>query len=182
METQHVKEAERCANMGFQGIGELMPDGQGYSLGDLELMAPLMEWLTARRLPMLVHTSEPVGHAYPGRGTTNPGAVYSLAQSYPKAKIVCGHWGGGLIFYELMPRARQVLTNVYYDTAAAPYLYDNQAYGLATRFAPEKLLFATDYPLISYKRCLSHIRTAGLSTAEEEAILGGNAERLLLAS
>ena len=172
-------EAERCLSMGFRGVGELMPDGQGYSLDDRDVMAPIMGFLEAHGLPLLIHTSEPVGHAYPGRGTTNPGVVYHLAQRYPEVKIVCAHWGGGVLFYELMPRARHVLTNVYYDLAAAPYLYDCRAYQLAAQVAPHKLLFATDYPLLGYSRCLQHFQEAGLSDDQAEAILSGNAERVL---
>ena len=174
-----LREVERCAALGFRGVGELMPDGQGYALSDARAMAPLMGWLVENRYPLLVHTSEPVGHAYPGKGTTNPAAVYSLAQRHPRAIIVCAHWGGGLLFYELMPKAREVLANVYYDTAASPYLYDARAFQLAAQFARDKILFATDFPLLGYGRSLEHLASAGVSVRDRQAILGGNAERLL---
>ncbi|MDE2717770.1 MAG: amidohydrolase family protein [Chloroflexota bacterium] len=41
--TEAVQEARRCAEEGLRGIGELHPDTQGYDLGDLDTMAPLME-------------------------------------------------------------------------------------------------------------------------------------------
>ena len=174
-----LRQVERCAMLGFRGVGELMPDGQGYNLGDTQAMGRLMEWLAENQYPLLVHTSEPVGHGYPGKGATNPGVIYSLAQHHPRVAIVCAHWGGGLLFYELMPKAHQVLANVYYDTAASPYLYDALVYGLAAQFARDKVLFATDYPLLGYSLSLQHLSASGLSEQDQRAILGGNAERLL---
>ena len=61
-----MEEARRCAEAGLRGIGELHPDTQGYDLGDFETMAPLMEIVREHGLIVTTHSSEPVGHAYPG--------------------------------------------------------------------------------------------------------------------
>ena len=37
---------------------------------------------------------------------------------------MCAHWGGGLPFYALMPEVEDSLSNVYFDSAASPFLYD----------------------------------------------------------
>jgi len=42
-----------------------------------------------------------------------------------------------------------VLANVWFDTAASPYLYRSDIYRLAAELAgEEKVLFGTDYPLL----------------------------------
>ena len=174
-----LREAERCAALGFRGIGELMPDGQGYDLDDTPTMGPLLSWSVEQRIPILVHTNEPVGHVYHGKGNVTPPVVYRLAQCFPEMTLICAHWGGGLPFYELMPEVRQALKNVYYDTAASLYLYDREIFSLAAQFVKEKILFATDYPLLEQRRFLRHVRAAGLAPDDLERILGGNAQHLL---
>jgi predicted TIM-barrel fold metal-dependent hydrolase len=43
----------------------------------------------------------------------------------------------------------------------------------------EKVLFGSDYPVMSQARVLAEMRTADISEKERELILGGNARRLL---
>ena len=174
-----IREVERCIALGFRGVGELLPDGQGYTLDEEGVMDPLLHWLTAQGLPLLAHTNEPVGHHYHGKGCNTPEVVYRLAKRHPRARLVCAHWGGGLPFYELMPEVRRTLSNVYYDTAASPFLYDSSIFALAARIVGQKVLFATDYPLLGYQRSVSHVRAAGLVEGDLARILGGNAQRLL---
>ena len=57
-------------------------------------------------------------------------------------------------FYELMPCAQPLLRNVYYDTSASLYLYDDSIFCHVTAWAPDKVLFGTDYPLIGQPRFL----------------------------
>jgi hypothetical protein len=175
-------EMDRCASLGFQGVGELMPDGQGYTLADQAVLASLLTWLSEQAYPLLVHATEPVGHLYPGKGEDSLEAVYRLAANYPELQIICAHWGGGLLFYELMPEVRSTLTNVYYDIAASPFLYEKTILSVAAQVVPDKVLFGTDYPLIGYKRFLAYVRQAGLAKEDLSRVLGDNAERLLTKS
>jgi len=170
-----VREVERCAAAGLKGIGELMPSGQNFDLADRDTMAPLAEAAQALNLPVLVHSSEPIGHLYAGKGTVRPEVIYQFAQNFPEVRLVSGHWGGGLFFYELMPEVAQALANVYYDTAASAYLYDDAILSIAMRIVPSKVMFATDYPLVNQAQFLKRVREAGLSPAELERVLGGTA-------
>jgi predicted TIM-barrel fold metal-dependent hydrolase len=143
------------------------------------VMAPIVEAALAQDLILLTHCSEPVGHPYPGKGTVTPDEVIRFARLFPDVTLVCAHWGGGTIFYELMPEVTEVMRNVYYDTAASLYLYQDDIFSLAARWAPGKVLFATDYPLISPKRFLQRMRAARMPTATLGRMLGGNAWRVL---
>jgi len=174
-----ILEVERCAAAGLVGVGELMPDGQGYRLDDEKTMAPLVEVALAHDMLLLTHCSEPVGHLYPGKGTVTPDEVIRFARLFPQATLVCAHWGGGTIFYELMPEISRLMCNVYYDTAASLYLYQDDIFSLAARWAPGKVLFATDYPLLLPKRLIARMRTARMPTATLRRMLGGNAWRVL---
>ncbi len=174
-----VREIERCAAGGLRGIGELMPDGQGYRLDDERVMAPIVEAALAHGLLLLTHCSEPVGHLYPGKGTVTPDEVIRFARLFPQATLVCAHWGGGTIFYELMPEIARIMRHVYYDTAASLYLYQDDIFELAARWAPGKVLFATDYPLIAPERLIQRMCAVRMPTATLRRMLGGNAWRVL---
>jgi hypothetical protein len=78
-----------------------------------------------------------------------------------------------------MPEVAELCANVYYDTAASPYLYRSDIYRLAAEAAgAHKILFATDYPLLPYPRTLDDARTGIACNDLERAILGGNAAGL----
>ncbi|MCX7966391.1 MAG: amidohydrolase family protein, partial [Syntrophorhabdaceae bacterium] len=86
------------------------------------------------------------------------------------------HLGGGLCFYEFMPEVKEAFKNVFYDTAASPFLYSNDIYKFLGKFLKEKVIFGTDYPLLTTKRYLKGMETLDLET--QEMILSKNARRL----
>lgn len=175
-----IREMERCADAGLLGVGELHPDTQGFDLTDLPVMERLMGQARELAWPVVVHASEPVGHQYPGKGHTTPDKVYRFIQNFPENTIVCAHWGGGLPFYALMPEVPQVLRNVFFDSAASPFLYRQEVFAeVAGLVGADRIVFGTDYPLISHRRLLKQVRDAGLNASDQAAILGGNAAALL---
>ncbi len=175
-----VRELERCVQGGARGIGEMRSDSQGYDLGDRKLMEPIVEVALKHNLIYLTHASEPVGHAYPGKGSITPDAIYRFVSNFPELRVVCAHWGGGLPFYALMPEVATALKNTFFDTAATPFLYRPQVFEtVAGTVGADKILFGSDYPLLSPKRVMAEIEAADLSAESKAMILGGNAQRLL---
>ena len=174
-----VTEAQRCFDAGLVGIGELHADTQGFDITDVAAMAPVMELARSDRLPVLVHASEPVGHEYPGKGGPTPDKLYRFIQNFPGNVIICAHWGGGLPFYSLMPEVKESLKNVYFDSAATPFLYRPEVFGAVSELAGAgKVLFASDFPLLEMSRPLEQARNAGLAADVEAALLRGNAAKL----
>ena len=175
-----LKDLERCARKGAKGIGEMRPDVQGFDLKDSKIMKPIIEAVIEHDLIFLTHASEPVGHQYFGKGTVTPEVIYPFIASFPDLKVVCAHWGGGLPFYALMPEVERVLSNVYFDTAATPFLYQPQIFKqVADIIGSDRILFGSDYPLLSPKRIIGQIESTRLSQKDKAKILGGNAKRLL---
>ena len=173
-------EAERCAEAGLSGVGELHPDTQGFDLGDSDTMAPLMEVVRRRGLIVTTHSSEPVGHTYPGKGTVRPEALWRFIECYPDVTVVCAHWGGGLPFYALMPEVAEGLRHVYFDTAASPFLYRAEVFKTAVDLVgADKVLLGSDFPLLRAGRLLRQIEGSSLSGNDKKAIVSGNAIRLL---
>ena len=173
-------ELERCARAGARGIGEMRSDLQGFNLADKSLLQPLADIAVKYNQIFLTHSSEPVGHQYTGKGSITPDILYSLALNFPEIKLVYAHWGGGLPLYALMPEVGRALANIFFDTAATIWLYQSSIFQhVSDIIGSDKILFGTDYPLLPQKRILQHIRSAGLALADQEKILGGNAQRLL---
>ncbi|MBI4216879.1 MAG: amidohydrolase [Chloroflexi bacterium] len=175
-----VREAERCAAGGLRGLGEMRPDDQGFDLGDQALLASLAQVARERGLILLTHVSEPVGHLYAGKGRVTLEGVWCFITAFPQNPVVLAHWGGGLPFYALMPEVEAALKNVYFDTAASPYLYRPQVFPrVAELVGADKILHGSDYPLLGQQRLLRDIRGLRLAPQVEAQILGGNAQRLL---
>lgn len=175
-----VQELERCAKAGATGVGEMRPDVQGFDPGDVELMRPLAEVLERYNMIFLTHTSEPVGHLYPGKGGVTPGMLYKLICNFPDLRIVCAHWGGGLPFYALMPEVGRALTNTFFDTAATPFLYKPEIFKFVAEIAgADKILLGSDYPLMPPKRVIAQVESLELPLGVNTKILGDNARRLL---
>lgn len=176
------EEVRRCLEAGLSGVGELaLYEEGGITEEAVERIAPIMEQCRQRGLPVLFHTNEPVGHSYPGKTGNTLSQIYNLVRTYPDNPIILGHWGGGLFFYNLLKKeVRQVLANVYFDTAASPFLYDPRVYRVAAEFAGEdKIVFGTDYPLIPPDRYYREIEASGISGHAREKLLGANAARIL---
>lgn len=175
-----VDEAQRCAAAGLRGIGELHPDTQGIDITDAAEMSPVMDFARSHNLPVLLHCSEPVGHQYPGKGKTTPDKVLRLIENFPDNTIICAHWGGGLPFYGLMPEVGAALRNVYFDSAASPFLYRPGIYRtVADLVGADRILFASDYPLMRPSRPMAEITNEPLPAGDCRRILGENAVQLL---
>lgn len=175
-----LKELERCARSGARGIGEMRQDIQGFDLGEGAVMKPLVQAIVEHDMVLLIHASEPVGHQYFGKGMITPEVIYPFIQNFPDLKLVCAHWGGGLPFYALMPEVAQALVNTFFDTAATPFLYKPLIFQqVADIVGSDKILFGSDYPLMSPKRVIAQLDEAELSSEEKSRILGDNAARLL---
>jgi predicted TIM-barrel fold metal-dependent hydrolase len=173
-------EVERCVRGGIKGIGEIRPDTQFPGFTRKEAMQPLVDVLREHRLILLTHASEPVGHIYSGKGSVTPDMLYPFIANFPDLTVVCAHWGGGLPFYALMPEVKEALKNVYFDTAASPFLYSPRIYRQVSQIiGAEKILFGTDYPLLPPGRLLREIDFVGLPAEARSLILSGNACRLL---
>jgi len=174
-----LREVERCVEGGARGIGELHPSSQGIDLATDEPLADLMRLAIERRLPVVVHGSEPVGHAYPGKGDTHPQQLLALIQRFPTAQIVGAHWGGGLPFYAHMPEVRAALVNTRFDSAASPFLYDDGVYTtLARVLGAGQMLFGSDFPLLRAKR-VAEQAIGKMSATDNALFLGGNAQAIL---
>lgn len=173
------KEIERCVAGGLVGIGELFPEGQGWDLIHAHTLYPLKVLCSKYRLPVLLHTNEPVGHTYIGKTQTPLKSVEDFILNHGDTPIILAHLGGGLMFYEAMKEVKQHFKHVYYDTAAAIFLYEPMVYQIAQHLdIIDKILFGSDYPLVSPARYMKSLSESGLGEGALAHILGDNVKPL----
>jgi uncharacterized protein len=178
-----VDGVRRALDMGFCGVGELLPQAQGYTVDSPGFRA-VVEVAVERGVPVNLHATDP--QAGPAAGPPTPlGDYVRLARDYPTGTFILAHWGGGLAFRE----GPELPANLYFDTAASPLLYGPEVFLKArARVGPGRILYGSDYPLLLYPRrvrepgfgdFLGAIASCGLEGHELEAVLSGNARRLL---
>ena len=181
LEPGAAREVERCLAAGFRGVGELAWYLEDLGEDLVSVLAPIAELCQHYRAPLLLHTNDPVGPNYPGKAAISLPALYNAIKAYPEVTWILAHWGGGLPFYGLMKKdAPEIFRNVYFDTAASPYLYRPEIYRLAAEMVgPEKILFGSDYPLLPPTRYLKDMEQANLPEDWREMMLGKNLAQLL---
>jgi predicted TIM-barrel fold metal-dependent hydrolase len=170
--------ARHAIDLGARGFGELRPHNQGWDPlgGESRRLCALAR---DAGLALLWHCSEPVGHSYPGKaGGISPAELIHLGAEFPGLAMVAAHLGAGAAFYLQMPEVRSAIDSLYFDTAAVSLLYDDGSVARLVDLAgPERVLFGSDYPLLSPRRQIERL-TAQLPGPVLEAVCGGNARRL----
>jgi predicted TIM-barrel fold metal-dependent hydrolase len=174
-----VREMERCMAAGAAGFGELRMEALGASFVEGESGQAVAETAAALGAVLLLHASEPVGHAYPGKAGGPLADIWRFVTMHTGVTAILAHLGGGLPFYAHMPEVRAAFDRLYVDTAAAPWLYDSAVLRVVVDLiGHERLLFGSDFPLRHPRRDVRWLRAAGLERDELAAVLGGNASAL----
>lgn len=174
-----LAELERCKAAGMIGVGELFTEEQ-LDIDDIEQTWRLAEACTDLHMFVLFHTAEPVGHDYDGKGNVGPREAAAFCTNHPACTVVFAHFGGGVWFYRTMPEMKLILSNAWFDTAAWPFLYDSSVIASARAVgALDRIMYGTDWPILTFGRFKNRIENAGLSEDEKTALLGGTARRLL---
>jgi uncharacterized protein len=179
---------ERALDAGSCGIGELFPQAQEFAYEN-PYFTRVLQIAVERGIPVNLHVTDPLTPTTAVTRATPLENFVRLAKDFPELKLILAHWGGGLPFYELNPRVREALRNVFYDCAASPLLYDKGVFRqVIDLIGADRVLFGSDYPLLVYprdqrvpefKRFLNDIVTADLTAEEQEKVLGKNLLRLL---
>lgn len=184
-----VDELKRCVDAGMAGMGEMGHYNGGYRFDDPDFLR-VVEACIDLDIPINLHCNEEVGHFYLGKSITPLRHYYRFICRYPEMKLILAHWGGGLLFYEIMPEVRKNLRNVYYDSAGGPLVFPTEGIFPAAihLINPKKILYGSDYPLLicpdkqkeaDFIPFLKEIDALGLEKSIYEDIMGNNAARLL---
>jgi predicted TIM-barrel fold metal-dependent hydrolase len=157
-------------------IQEFFPDDR--------LAYPLYEVIAEAGLPALFHTGHSgIGAGLPGGGGirlkySNPIHVDDVAVDFPELKIVLAHpsfpWQDEAISIALHKQ------QVYIDLSGwSPKYFPPQLVRYANTLLKDRVLFGSDYPMITPDRWLADFEQAGFRDEVKPLILKENAIRLL---
>ncbi len=168
-------EMARMAALGIRGI-KLHPEHQAFEPHDPR-MAEIYASAIEHNMIVFFHAGADVIHPTV-RGT--PASFAAVMDAWPELTLVLAHLGG---FQEWKGVAEYIAgRNVWLDTAYTPrHLPDDEFVALVRAHGVDRVLFGSDGPWTDAELEIGHIRGLGLTDQEVEAILGGNALRLLAA-
>ncbi len=175
------RELDRCLSLGAKGVGELALYSSDLREKERGILSSIAGLCREARVPVLLHTNEPVGHIYPGKSPMTLRSLYQLIKDTAGTLWILAHLGGGLPFFAYLKReCSEVLRDVYFDIAAMPFLYRPQVLrAMIDGIGREKFLLGTDFPLLPPERYYRELAISGLSEEETRFILGENAKKIL---
>lgn len=162
---------------GLKGV-KVHPLFQGYALDDPGLWG-VFEAL-AGEFVAVIHVGE--GDTPEAGQRCTPKMLRDIARNFPELVVVACHFGG----YEVLDAAEEYVVglpgNVYLDTSWPPSvgsLDPQRVKSVIERHGPDRVVFATDWPMADPAAEVEAIHALGLSDGDTEAVLGGNYARLL---
>src|SRR6185437_6716255 len=174
-----VREARRLIEQGVIRGFKFHPTCQGFFPND-RLAYPLYELIAAHRLPALFHSGHSgIGSGMRGGGGlrlkySNPIHLDDVAVDFPDMTIIIAHPS-----WPWQDEALSVCLhkpNVYIDLSGwSPKYFPPQLVRYANSQLKRKMLFGSDFPLISPDRWLSDFKDAGFKPEVHELILKENA-------
>ena len=177
------REARRLVEQhGVKGF-KFHPTVQGFEPAD-QMAWPIYEVINEYKLPAIFHS----GHSGIGSGmrcggglrlqNSNPMLLEDVAIAFPDMQIVMAHPS-----FPWQDEALSVAThkpNVWIDLSGwSPKYFPKQLVQYANTLLKDRVLFGSDYPLITPERWMKDFEEAGFKPEVMPGILKGNAMRLL---
>jgi len=166
-------EIRRIKKLGLLGV-KIHPDIQAVNIDDPSLLS-MYEELEKENLLLYTHM-----------GDFRPEYKYSTAQRllevrrlFPSLRIVAAHFGG----YTATDDAIKYLTgldNMWFDCSSSLWnLSPQKAESLIKNFGSDKVMWGTDYPMMTHESELERFFILNLTERERQDILWNNAMNLL---
>ena len=184
------EELARVRDLGLKGI-KLHPQYQDTDFDDPRYLR-ILDRCGELGLVVLTHAGLDIG--MPGKDNCAPEMVLRALDQVGPVKLVLAHMGGWRqwdLVEALLPGtgvyldtsyslgAISPLDDGYYRPGDLPLLDETAFLRMVRRFGPDRILFGTDSPWDDQGAALARLQALPLEPAELEAILGGNAKRLL---
>ena len=183
-------ELDRIAALGLKGV-KLHPVYQGVDLDDPRYLRILTR---AGELGLVVVTHAGADIGFPGAEHCMPAVVRRAVEQAGPVTLVAAHMGGWKRWEEAAEQLVDLpvyldtsfsigsirpLDDGYYAPEELQLLDQEQFIQMVRRFGAQRILFGTDSPWSGQRESVDWIRALPLTREEKEAILSGNARRLL---
>ena len=174
MQENWQSEIDKLVANGIRGI-KLHPDYQEFFVDEPEYV-PVFRALADAKLIVLFHAGVDIGLPPPVHCT--PDRLARLLDAVPDLTTIAAHMGG----YKCWDEVERYLVgrNLYFDTSySISGLGADRMAAIIKAHGPGRILFGTDSPWTDPASEIPAIRMLDLPHDDVEAILGGNAARLL---
>ena len=170
----YMAELDRIKELGLPGI-KLHPDYQGVMIDDIRYL-DIIRYADKLGLIILVHAGIDIGLPMPVH--CPPDKMKKVIEDIKPKKLVLAHMGGWKQWEEVYDLLAG--EDVYFDTSFTfDYIEDEMFLKILKKHGTDKLLFATDSPWSNSKKTADIIKGLSIPNGEKEAILAGNALRIL---
>ena len=164
-----LAELNRMKTLGLTGV-KFHSEFQGFAIDDRR-MWPVYEAIGDRFLVMF-HVGDR------SSDLSNPARLGRVLDEFPRMKAVAAHLGGWSKWQEAEDNI--LGKNVYIDTSSTTWVLPVEEIARLIRVHDiDKVLFGTDYPIVSHQEELRAFMEIPLTWEEREKILWKNADRLL---
>lgn len=166
-----LSEVERCLQQGFVAL-RLFPGLHGYASSDADILDPVMAEAERAGLPVIVTVRVSGQTGFPD---TAIATVRALALRYPQVPIIAA--GAGYAERVPLTRAAAACPNLHIEISQ---MQGGDAVGLlCTALGSARVLLGTGMGVLYASPALRRVDAANLPGLDREAILSGNARRLL---
>jgi predicted TIM-barrel fold metal-dependent hydrolase len=167
-------ELARMKEAGLKGI-KFHPDYQDFFADDKKMYA-IYEKAAEMDFVIVFHAGVDIG--FPEPYHCMPERMRRVVKAFPGAKFVAAHMGG----YASWDDVERFLVgeDIFLDTSYSLHKMDREQFiRIVSQHGHEKILFGTDSPWGDQSTELERLRNIGLPEDVRDAILGGNAAKLL---
>ncbi len=171
-----VREVERIVNDLHMKAIKLEPYAYGDEIVGLPPNHKYYYPVYAKCVELDIPVTIQIGHTGPLLPSECARPIYldEVALFFPELRIIGGHLGQP--WHEEMMILAWKFPNLYVDSSARAPKYWPESFKLyAATWGQDKVLWGTDYPLLTFKRCIDEIEQLGLSEQAKRKILRDNA-------
>jgi predicted TIM-barrel fold metal-dependent hydrolase len=173
-----LDEVDRGAAAGARGL-KLHPNTQRFDVSS-PAVAAVVERAALRGLPILFDGFSPFD-------ANQTGKFLMLALTQPKAKIVLAHMGGtrfsDMMLFAIARQFSWYPRNVWLELSAVAHVYARSPYAdqlvfVCRSVGLDRVLFGSDFPVVTPHEAVEDIRALGFTAEEEKQVLYQTAAEL----
>jgi len=171
----YKRDIDFVASLGLKGL-KFHAEYQDFILDD-EFMLRIYDYALSKGLIILHHAGLDPAYSPPFR--SSPQQFAKIAGAIRGGIIIAAHLGGHAQWDDVEEYLAG--SNIYLDTSMGfEYFPHDQFLRILKKHGPDKILFASDAPWSNAKTEIDIIKSLPIPENDKAAILGGNAERILM--
>jgi len=143
---------------------------------DSKLYYPLWEYAATNNIVITSHTWSPFTDN-PKQYNGNPLLFETVLKKYPKLKIILGHAGGKVNFYDEVIEFVKNYKNVYMDFSG-DCIYPPVYKKVIEKAGKGRILFGTDMPMMDIRYHITSVLSADINDSDREDIFFNSAAKL----